>query len=359
MLSTRREPYPLPETFRRDWQALRTSTPGDSVFTDLDWIEAGIRTSLPATQRPVALRFLDAGGATAALALLREAPLPSRMGRLHTLRTIELNSQRIPPVVAADVPSMGAALQALWSDLGGAYDVLDFFKLDGLDGGLPALVGQLRSSGIRARLVPFNQQPRLTLPASVNDLLHLRNKVSRKKLRWGCNRLEEQLGPLELVRLRTPDQLARFGLAALRDTLFELAGRSWQGQGGDPADLAVRRAFFTDVSDAFAPRGMLDVCLLRAGGRFVAFDLNLVERDVVSMLVGAYDPAWARFSPGSQLFARWAADSLARGDRVLEFGGDFLEYKEHWATETLPSYHLRLFGRTLRGRLKALLERQT
>jgi CelD/BcsL family acetyltransferase involved in cellulose biosynthesis len=73
------------------------------------------------------------------------------------------------------------------------------------------------------------------------------------------------------------------------------------------------------------------------------------------MLVGCYDPEWQRFSPGSLLFAAWAADSLARGDMVLEFGGDHLDYKEHWATERVQSHHLRLFGRTPRGRLKSWL----
>lgn len=355
MLITRQEPYPLTDAFRRDWQALRQDVPGDTVFTDLDWIEAGIHTSLPAGHRPVALRFVASNGATAALALMQDAPLPGKLGRLASLRTIEINSQRIPPVLAADVPTMGAALQALWRDVGARYDVLDFFKLDPLDGQLPTLVRRLRSAGLPARLVPFDRQPRLVLPGSADQLLHLRNKTSRKKLRWGRNRLEEQQGPLELVRLRTPEEHARFGLATLRDTLFELAERSWQGQAGSPSEVAGRTAFYTEVLNAFAPRGLLDVCLLRARGRLVAFDVNLVERGVVTMLVGAYDPAWARFSPGSLLFALWAADSLERGDRVLEFGGDYLEYKEHWTTETLASYHLRLFGRTPRGRLKALL----
>ncbi len=355
MLTLRRETFPPTEAFRRDWSALRAGTPGDSVFTDLEWIEAGIRHALPPECRPLPLRFVDGAGRTAAMALLQEAPLQSRLGTLRTLRTIEINSQRIPPLLAPDPASQAEGLVALWTELGGHYDLIDLFKLDPLAGRLVHLCDVLTTHGIPSRLAPFDVQPRLVLPASQAELSGLRNKVSRKKLRWGRNRLEEHLGPLKLVRLRDPDDVRRFGTDALEATLASLAARSWQGSAGDALQGATNRAFYADVIRSFSTRGLLDVCLLEAGGRPLAFDLNLVERGNVYMLVGCYDPEWHRFSPGSQLFAAWAADSLARGDRVLEFGGDHLDYKEHWATECVPSHHLRLFGRTFKGRLKAAL----
>jgi len=358
VLTTRREPWPLDDAFRADWSALRRRSPGSSVFTDLAWIEAGIAHGLPADRRPAPLRVVDDAGATVALALWQEAPLPGRLGTLRTLRTIDNNTQRIPPVLAASVEAQADALAAAWAALGGRFDLIDLFKLDPLEGRLPQVRDRLRSAGVCARLRPFNEQPRLVLPASVDDLLHLRNKVSRKKLRWGTNRLEEHLGPLSLERLRAPADFDRVGLPALEGTLQGLIQRSWQGRAFTPATLQSTLAFYRAVVRAFAPRGLLDVSLLRAADRVLAFDLGLVEDGTVSMLIGAYDPDWARFSPGSVLFARWARDSLERGDRVLEFGGDYLEYKDHWATERVSSHHLRLFGRTVRGRLKALLERE-
>ncbi len=359
MLIPRREPWPLADAFRADWTRLRRETPGNSIFTDLAWIEAGIARGLPDGHRPMPLRVTDDGGGTVALALWQEAPLPSRLGRLRTLRTLDTNTQRIPPVLAGSIDDQVAALHAIWRALGDRYDVFDLFKQDPLGGRLPEVRDRLAADGIDARLCLFNEQPRLVLPNSADELTHLRNRISRKKLRWGTNRLEEQLGPLELVRLRDPSDLRREGLPALEARLGDLVRLSWQGRAFAEDRLETTLAFYHDVVHAFAPRGQLDVCLLRAAGRDLAFDLSLVEDGVVSMLIGAYDPEWQRFSPGSQLLARWSRDSLERGDRVLEFGGDYLEYKDHWATERTHSHHLRLFGRTVRGRLKALLERSS
>lgn len=128
MLTLRRETYPPTEAFQRDWSALRADTPGDSIFSDLAWLEAGIRHALPPGRRPVPLRFVDGAGRTSAMALLQEAPLTSRLGTLRTLRTIEINSQRIPPLLAADADPQAEALIALWTEVGGHYDLVDLFK---------------------------------------------------------------------------------------------------------------------------------------------------------------------------------------------------------------------------------------
>lgn len=348
----RPEPLPPDPTFRRDWTDLRRRIPGWSVFDNLSWIEVGIRHALPPGHRPVAFRFLDETGHTAALALLQEAPIPSRLGTLRTLRTIEVNSQRVIPLVARNEEAQARALIGIWKALGDSFDLFDFFKLDPQQGAIFRLRDALETAGVPCLLAAHDLQPRLVLPESPEALLSMRNRVSRKKLRWGRNRIQELAGPPSLVRLRDPEDHRRFGFERLREVIEDLVDRSWQGRLADPLHRSVNRVFYREVMETFGPRGMLDVCLLEAGGRFLAFDLNLVEDGIVSMMIGGYDPEWHRFSPGSQLFVAWAADSVTRGDRVLEFGSEHLEYKSHWATDHVQSFHLRIFGRTIRGRLK-------
>jgi CelD/BcsL family acetyltransferase involved in cellulose biosynthesis len=357
MLRVIEERYPLSAAFRQDWARLYADCQQASVFLDLAWLEAGLRYCAGADNVPRAFRFVGPMGPTLGMALLQEAPVKVGLGQVRSLRTIDYNTQRTLPILARGMEDSAASILALWRELGDHYDVFDFFKLDAMGDALDELAARLEHEGVAVHLTRFNEQPRLVLPDDVDELLRLRNRVSRKKLRWGRNRLEEQLGPLTLTRLRAPEDFGERGLDALCDVVFDLHQRSWQGKDMSLDQRHQRQAYYRAAMDGFVASGRFDAALLEAGGQCLAYDLNLVDRGAVYMLIGGYDPAWRRYSPGSLLFSRWAQDSIARGDRVLEFGGDYVDYKAHWATETTSSYHLRVLGRTLRGRLKSALGR--
>ncbi len=98
--------------------------------------------------------------------------------------------------------------------------------------------------------------------------------------------------------------------------------------------------------------GMLDVSLLEADHTLIAFELNLCESGNVSMLMGTYNQEYANYSPGNAILSEILQDSYLRKDTIVDFGGEFLTYKKLWTKLSINSYHLRIYGNTLKAKLK-------
>jgi len=92
--------------------------------------------------------------------------------------------------------------------------------------------------------------------------------------------------------------------------------------------------------------------MLRADGTLLASELNVCENGSINMLFGSYDRRYAEWSPGNAILSELLQDSYRRGDRCVEFGGEYLEYKRLWTKDAVDSYHLRMYGRTLRAGLR-------
>ena len=352
------EIYPLSEAFRRDWERLYALTPGANVFVSLEWLEQGWRSFAPEGDAIRPVRFIDEKGETKAACLHRETVIRRPLKHITLWRTLDYNSQRIAPVLAPDVDFMAAALFALRESVGHRIDAFDFFKLDALEGKIEGLCARLESWGLGSVLELFNEQPVMRLSGTFEEYLASRSKYGRKTLRRNLKKVRERVGPYRLVRLRDPGDYEKVALDALLGEIFTLFEKSWQYEEivreGKVTPEQVKR-FYEGLARAAAPTGRLDLNLLYAGERLVSFDLNLVEKGAVYMIFGAYDQKLRDCSPGTALFTEWLKDSHARGDRVLEFGGEFLDYKEKWTREKKPSYHLRIPGGTVKARLKAMM----
>ncbi len=127
---------------------------------------------------------------------------------------------------------------------------------------------------------------------------YLQAKLSKgraRELRRRRRQLAEQLGaPLE-VHDRSGDPTALGGFLAA-----EAAG--WKGTEGTAFlgrdDYA---EFFRSVCERFAAAGRLQLLVLSAGGRDIAWKINFVAGNAVFCFKIAYAGDFARFSPGIQL----------------------------------------------------------
>ena len=80
----------------------------------------------------------------------------------------------------------------------------------------------------------------------------------------------------------------------------EAAG--WKGREGTHfASSDTYAEFFRDLCGRFASAGRLQLLVLSCGGQDIAWKVNLSTGDTVFCFKIAYDPAFARFSPGVQL----------------------------------------------------------
>lgn len=77
------------------------------------------------------------------------------------------------------------------------------------------------------------------------------------------------------------------------------------------------------------------------------------------MLLSTYDPEYAKYSPGNAILSEILQDSFLRNDMIVDLGGEYLSYKKLWTKASTNSYHLRVYGNTLKAQLKRWLTKKS
>jgi len=113
--------------------------------------------------------------------------------------------------------------------------------------------------------------------------------------------------------------------------------------------------FYERIIRDFAPRGMVDLCILRIGDRDAAYCMGLLERGAFFHVLMGFDNKLRSLSPGAfmlQQRLRLMPEDAISG--VLSHG-DY-EYKNHWVTAFVPQQKLVIFNGSLRARLSYILK---
>lgn len=349
-------PWPLQEDFRKDWSLLLAELPYRTPFCRLEWIEIGI-SIYGEGNHMVPCRFYDADGVLQAMGLFNKLYEKGRLLPHSVVRTVEYNSQRIYPLIARNASTMAEAMKTFRDFFDPTVDYYDFYKLDPMGKGLEELTGELEKSGLSYDIEPFNEQPHFDLSLSWDDYLKERTQGHRKKIRRYTRLIQEKYPDYQFIRLRTPQEFASYGLDHVLQELLALFEKSWQAEYLlEHGNLGKRLCdFYCQVAKTFAPLGLLDICMLKADNTLLAYELNLYEEGSLYMLFGTYNQEYAQWSPGNAILSEIIQDSIKREYCRLEFGGEYLEYKKLWTKQSTNSYHLRVYGKTLRSNLKCLI----
>jgi CelD/BcsL family acetyltransferase involved in cellulose biosynthesis len=156
----------------------------------------------------------------------------------------------------------------------------------------------------------------------------LAKQAKKHKIRQRLRRLGEQHGDVTFVE-HTGDSLdaGLDRLVSLHDRRWEELDEPMQGLLAEPA----RRAFLLDAIRALDTEGMVTLLSIEAAGTPVAVELDFVHENRVFLFKGAFDPAFAAFSPGQLLHHRVFEDGLADGIDVFDFCRGDAQYKRRWA----------------------------
>lgn len=131
---------------------------------------------------------------------------------------------------------------------------------------------------------------------------------TRKKLRQDWNRLSA-LGTIAVVNDRTPD-----AVRLAFETFLTMELESWKGANGtallsNPEDAAFVRRLVADLAD----QGEASVALLQVGERPIAAQVVMYAGTSAYTWKIAYVTEFAKFSPGTLLVDKIAAELLAAG----------------------------------------------
>jgi CelD/BcsL family acetyltransferase involved in cellulose biosynthesis len=218
----------------------------------------------------------------------------------------------------------------------------DFADFSGLPGG-SRLVAALDSSQLR--LIERSEAPVLDLSAGWDEVY--RSKLSSKK-RNHYSRRRRQLadaGRVEVDVAGTHAELER----ALEDA-FTLHELRWQGRpDGSGFATPTGRSFHHATVKALAELDVPRIVTLKIDGRPVAFHyyLSLEGRMYVNRI--AFDPSFARLSPGTINTLDAIEAAAAEGVTKVEFLGGAERYKLELADHLEPLYEGFGLARTRRG----------
>ena len=135
---------------------------------------------------------------------------------------------------------------------------------------------------------------------------------SRKEMKRQWNRLSET-GETRCDVLTSPAELAA---GAQQFLAIEASG--WKGRRGTAmAQKVMLEQMFRKVVAGLGAHGACAIERLMVAGRPVAISVSLGKGERRWLWKTAYDEAYARFSPGSQLVYRMTADLAESGERVL------------------------------------------
>ncbi|MFI6107385.1 GNAT family N-acetyltransferase [Streptomyces sp. NPDC051310] len=167
--------------------------------------------------------------------------------------------------------------------------------------------------------------------AAYENALRERSPKFLRTTRAKERRLDRQAGGLRFV-FDEHDPAALRTLMAWKSAQYRRTGRR---------DRFAQEWISTLVRDLHTTRapgcsGVLSV--LYAGGRPAAAHFGLRSRTVLSCWFPAYDPAFARYSPGLVLHLRMAEAAAAAGIGMLDLGRGGAEYKEALKTGELRVY---------------------
>ena len=219
----------------------------------------------------------------------------------------------------------------------------DFVNLFGLPGS-SRLVEALPPNALR--LVERLEAPVLDLSAGWDAVYDARMSSNARGHRRRRRRQLEALGTVETSVARTREELE----PALEDA-FRVYALRWRGRREvsgfvSPTGMRFHRAALLRLAELDVPR----LVTIRLDGRAIAFASSLQVSSQGYGLTTAFDPEFARYSPGWEAILLRLETAAGEGISRFEFLGAAMPHKQKLTDRLEPIYQGIGLPRTLRGR---------
>lgn len=240
---------------------------------------------------------------------------------------------RVAHVIGQDAAALADVLVAPGADPATAERLLE---RAGSDADLADVFGLTADSVLarRMRLIQRAEAPVLDIGEGWDAVYRDRTSGKRRNLHRRRRRQLQELGELTFTVAREPAALA----AALEEA-FRLHEARWRDRPeASGFATAAGRRFHRAALAALAPAGVARIALLVVGGRAVACNYFFVLGDRMYFHELAFDPEFARWSPGQVTTLDTLAAAAAEGITRVEFLGGAERYKLELADRLEPLY---------------------
>ena len=239
------------------------------------------------------------------------------------------------PVCSKEVRDDVASSLVQWlSHTDVSWDEFDAHNMPVPFGFAEFLVDHADRVGLEFQLDQEETSAVLVLPQDWEQYLSSLRSKERHELRRKLRRLEREQ-PDATVRSATeeslPDDLRAF---------FDMH-RGAEGRKGHFLRPEVA-AFFERIARVFSAEGWLRLDLLEIGGVPVASTFAFSHGHTFYLYNSAYEPEWARLSPGLVLVSELVKRAIAEGKRTLDFLRGPERYKYQLGASAVPLNNLRI-----------------
>lgn len=338
---------------RSTWRSLLAQTPAATFFQSLEWLETYWRHyGRDQRLRVLVVRDGDETTGIVPLTILRE---PTKVGRLRVLTYPQAYwGSFYGPIGRQPREALRAALDHIQRSRRD-WDLLDLRFAPPSELDPAASEAELRAAGLSVESRETDRTAFIDLPATMEEYLASRTAKWRMDGRRRQRRLEER-GEVRYERYRPRgDELGdgdpRWDLYADCETV---AQKSWQGSSTDGTTITHPsiRPFLRDMHRTASAAGAADVNLLYLNDRPIAFYYAYHFQGSIFGLRTGFDAEASRDGAGHLMYRHVIADSIRRGDRLLDLGPGSLDVKRHLYTRVVPIYR-RTYGNpfSLRGLL--------
>lgn len=329
---------------REDWDRLCAAC-RPNVFSTFEWLWAWwhhVAPGLGRSQRLNILVFRRDGRITGV------APLVLRLARRGgiTIRKLEfMGAGDLPdyqqPLFVNDIPGQTRALADHLSATRHEWEIVELHNL------AHDVHEALKAS--LARTLPVRSRRGEDCPFFAvepwDSVAQRASKLTRQTLRNQANRLSREGIRGRIVE--RPDCEP-----GLLDRMMQLEARRFTP---DRAVLARWPEFFRLLFGELGPKGWIGVAALEKGPELVAYNLFFRCGTSVWDYTKAYEPAFAKLSPGTMLLPAIMEYAHARGYHEYDFLRGREAYKLKWATGVRPTFHLQCWHNGWRSRCSAFL----
>ena len=281
------------------------------------------------------------------LPLIRRSDTSSRIVEYEMLTIPDSQVCDVVCAPADAVQVTGAFAAKLGDDARWDKLSLDFLPPDGLGIGLlvPALRG--RDLGVAER--DGGQNFFIRLSGTWSEYYGTRSRRLRKAMNLASNRLHK-LGDVEIERI-SASNCDPSRLHSVLDASIDISARSWKRSTGNSLDRPGPQAFIRCLSQLAFEQDWLAIWLLRAGGKTLAMEYDLLFEDDVHALRADFDAACVRTSPGTHLFRHLLEKLFASDFTRYYMGRGQNAYKMRWSDQGESLRQVLAYNRTPNGRL--------
>jgi CelD/BcsL family acetyltransferase involved in cellulose biosynthesis len=319
------------EQLAPEWDALVRAMPRPSPFLLHAWLNTWWRHFGEGAELAVPVARRD-GRLVAALPLLVLPHLGLRTARFLGGRQSALADLLLFP---GEEPSVGSALAAR---LAASADLVDLY-------GLPKGSRLAEALGPSLEVVERVEAPVLDLTPGWEAVYRDKTSSKKRNLHRRRRRQLAELGRLEVVVARSLEELG----PALEEA-FRLHALRWDGRpDGSGFVTPAGKLFHREIIRALVDLDVARIVLLTLDGRAVAFHYYLAFESRMYVHRLAFDPAFARFSPGLVNTLDTIEAAAAEGLTRVEFLGGAERYKIELADGVEPLCH----GLGLAGNVRA------